>query len=89
MERWRELKSKVIIFDYEYISKTFIKYNEYLFVTKFGDIKMPRKDGTGPEGKGSKTGRQMGDCEGAEPQSRKGFGRGCRRFNRFREDSEK
>ncbi len=28
---------------------------------------MPNKDKTGPEGKGPKTGRQMGDCEGAEP----------------------
>ena len=24
---------------------------------------MPNKDGTGPEGKGPKTGRQMGNCE--------------------------
>jgi len=28
---------------------------------------MPNRDKTGPEGKGSKTGRQMGDCEDAEP----------------------
>ena len=28
---------------------------------------MPNKDKTGPEGKGPKTGRQMGNCEGAEP----------------------
>jgi len=35
---------------------------------------MPNKDGTGPEGKGSKTGRQMGNCKDAEPQQ--GFGRG-------------
>jgi len=28
---------------------------------------MPNGDKTGPEGKGPKTGRQMGDCEGAEP----------------------
>lgn len=28
---------------------------------------MANKDGTGPEGKGAKTGRQMGNCEGAEP----------------------
>ena len=31
---------------------------------------MPNKDGTGPEGKGSKTGRQMGNCEGAKPAGR-------------------
>lgn len=37
---------------------------------------MPNKDKTGPEGKGPKTGRQMGDCEGAEPTS--GRGRGLR-----------
>jgi hypothetical protein len=41
---------------------------------------MPNKDGTGPEGKGSKTGRKRGNCEGAEAQednknSRRGFGR--------------
>ena len=30
---------------------------------------MPRKDGTGPKGKGSKTGRQMGKCSGAKPSA--------------------
>ena len=29
---------------------------------------MPNKDKTGPEGKGSKTGRQMGNCDGAKPK---------------------
>ncbi len=29
---------------------------------------MPNRDGTGPEGKGPRTGRQMGNCEGAEPR---------------------
>jgi hypothetical protein len=28
---------------------------------------MPNRDGTGPEGKGPKTGRQMGNCKGAQP----------------------
>jgi len=45
---------------------------------------MPNKDGTGPEGKGPKTGRQEGKCEGAEScpkdrgigQGRRGCGRG-------------
>ncbi len=36
---------------------------------------MPNRDGTGPEGKGPKTGRQMGNCEGAESQERPGLGR--------------
>ena len=31
---------------------------------------MPNKDGTGPEGKGPKTGRQMGNCEGARSAGR-------------------
>ena len=31
---------------------------------------MPNKDGTGPEGKGPKTGRQMGNCKGAKPTER-------------------
>ncbi|HLD39377.1 MAG TPA: DUF5320 domain-containing protein [archaeon] len=35
---------------------------------------MPNRDGTGPDGKGPKTGRQMGKCEGALPIG-KGFGR--------------
>lgn len=39
---------------------------------------MPNRDGTGPEGKGKKTGRQMGNCEGASPRS----GRGLRRNRR-------
>ena len=53
---------------------------------------MPNKDKTGPEGKGSKTGRQLGDCEGAEPQDQRGFGRGCPRGRgrgrRFQEKEE-
>ena len=35
---------------------------------------MANKDGTGPEGKGPKTGRQMGNCKDAKPQQ--GLGRG-------------
>jgi hypothetical protein len=35
--------------------------------------KMPNKDGTGPEGKGSRTGRQMGNCKDAKP-AEKGLG---------------
>jgi hypothetical protein len=37
---------------------------------------MANKDGTGPEGKGPRTGRQMGNCERAEPLIDKDFG--CR-----------
>ncbi|MBS3076170.1 DUF5320 domain-containing protein [Candidatus Pacearchaeota archaeon] len=37
---------------------------------------MPNKDGTGPEGKGSKTGRQLGNCGGAKPVSGRGQGLG-------------
>ncbi len=37
---------------------------------------MPNKDGTGPKGKGPKTGRQEGNCEGAELIVR---GNGCGR----------
>ena len=50
---------------------------------------MPNKDGTGPEGKGPKTGRQMGNCEGAEPlagiglSAGQGIGRGARRCAGF------
>ena len=44
---------------------------------------MPNRDGTGPEGKGPKTGRQLGNCEGAEPQPgfgpRRGLGKGLGR----------
>ena len=40
---------------------------------------MPNKDGTGPNGKGPRTGRQMGDCDGAKPVAgRRGQGRGRR-----------
>jgi hypothetical protein len=38
--------------------------------------KMPNRDGTGPEGKGPKTGRQMGDCEDAKPVAGKRLGSG-------------
>ena len=43
---------------------------------------MPNKDGTGPEGKGPKTGRQQGKCKDAKPNEnapRVGFGRRPRR----------
>lgn len=40
---------------------------------------MPNKDGTGPRGKGPKTGRQEGNCKGAEPIQRgSGSRRRCR-----------
>ena len=40
---------------------------------------MPNRDKTGPEGKGPKTGRQMGECEGAEPVAGRGRGPGTGR----------
>jgi hypothetical protein len=43
---------------------------------------MPNKDGTGPKGKGPKTGRQMGNCEGAESTGRCGRSRSCGRGRR-------
>ena len=48
---------------------------------------MPNKDGTGPRGEGSKTGRQEGNCKGAKPIARglgqgRGSGRGRGRNNR-------
>lgn len=42
---------------------------------------MPRRDGTGPEGKGPKTGRGIGNCEGqrnTERSRRLGLGRNRR-----------
>jgi len=39
---------------------------------------MPNKDGTGPEGKGPKTGRQGGNCENSNPAQNRGFGKGMR-----------
>ena len=49
---------------------------------------MPRGDGTGPDGQGSKTGRQLGSCEGAQPIRRLfglglGRARGLRRNRRL------
>jgi hypothetical protein len=44
---------------------------------------MPNKDGTGPEGKGSKTGRQLGNCEGKiENDCPRGLRRRGRGFGR-------
>lgn len=43
---------------------------------------MPNRDKTGPEGKGPRTGRQMGNCKDAKPQKNeprlglRGLGRG-------------
>jgi hypothetical protein len=39
---------------------------------------MPNQDGTGPEGKGKLTGRQMGPCKDAKP-IRRGMGCGAGR----------
>ncbi len=60
---------------------------------------MPNKDGKGPEGKGPKTGRQLGNCKDAKPQEypkqqslgrglgmARGRGRGCGRPRRCKED---
>jgi len=41
---------------------------------------MPNRDRTGPEGRGARTGRQQGNCEGARPNGsvlRLGLGRGA------------
>lgn len=43
---------------------------------------MPNFDGTGPQGKGPKTGQQSGKCEGAQPQENLTQGRGRRFFGR-------
>ena len=48
---------------------------------------MPNEDKTGPEGKGSRTGRQLGNCKDTEPQERplrKGLGRGAGQGRGFR-----
>ena len=47
---------------------------------------MPNRDRTGPEGKGPKTGRQMGDCEDAQPD--RGLGRRFSRRGRIRQDAK-
>lgn len=44
---------------------------------------MPRRDGTGPEGNGARTGRGMGTCNGSKDSERPGLGRrGGRRCGR-------
>jgi hypothetical protein len=49
---------------------------------------MPNFDGTGPNGKGPRTGRQMGNCKGAKQIGRGPRpGRGLRRF--FNSEEEK
>ncbi len=50
------------------------------------EANMPGRDGTGPEGKGSKTGRGVGNCAGAASptNSRRRPGRGARGFRRGR-----
>ncbi len=53
---------------------------------------MPNFDGKGPEGKGPKTGRQMGECEGAEfvgrGAGRRLCGRNKRNFGRRTNQNE-
>ena len=58
--------------------------NIYSLLGRVEVLKMPNKDGTGPEGKGSLTGRQLGKCKGARTCPRglergQGFGRGLSR----------
>jgi hypothetical protein len=47
---------------------------------------MPNRDKTGPEGKGPRTGRQMGNCENVEPteEGLGPYGRGLKRNLRKR-----
>ena len=51
---------------------------------------MPNKDGTGPEGRGPRTGRGLGNCAPQKdeltdiPMPRRGFGRGRKGFRRGR-----
>jgi hypothetical protein len=43
---------------------------------------MPNRDGTGPEGKGARTGRELGNCAKANPNGTRpirGFGIGAGR----------
>ena len=44
---------------------------------------MPNRDGTGPRGKGARTGRGLGGCKGSKtgraPRDRQGKGRGRNR----------
>lgn len=40
---------------------------------------MPNRDGTGPEGKGPRTGRGMGKCSGEGPRPARNAGRGMGR----------
>ena len=50
------------------VSNFFIKHDRRL--------NMPKKDGTGPAGKGAKTGGQKGKCAGAQPKSKPKDGTG-------------
>ena len=50
---------------------------------------MPNRDKTGPEGKGPKTGRQMGSCKGAKPIPKRGRGLGLGRGRRIQNQEEK
>jgi len=51
--------------------------NIYSLLGRVEENKMPNQDGTGPEGKGSLTGRKRGKCKGAVPCPRgMGGGRG-------------
>lgn len=50
---------------------------------------MPNRDGTGPEGKGPKTGRGMGKCAGDNPRPNIGRGRGIGRGDGRRRQNAK
>jgi len=52
---------------------------------------MPKFDGTGPMGQGPRTGRGMGNCQGAGMGYGRAYGNGqgaCRRFLNRKEESE-
>ncbi len=66
--------------------------NIYSLFERMEENKMANKDGTGPEGKGPKTGRQMGNCKDASPVNVKGqgpCGRGLGRGKSFRRNQTK
>jgi hypothetical protein len=54
----------------------------FLFISRKEVKNMPNRDGTGPEGKGPKTGRGQGSCGSGTPKrdgSGAGLGRGKRK----------
>jgi len=81
--RWQEAKEDAAVRD-ALMVVVVVEDNRHHGEEKNKEDLMPNRDGTGPAGKGPRTGGQRGNCEGAKPRPYPRNGRGLGRGRRTR-----